>query len=125
MTKTFLLMALVATPLHEVPPFLSPTPEEREIFGKVRHYDYYTTIVSAEGLPEDGFFLLQPHASEPGWEGRSVAVHQRYPGDVEVLLTRGTALGKLGRTAEAAAKSRSAGSATRRCAAPAGAGRRG
>ncbi|WP_375765676.1 FAD-dependent oxidoreductase [Archangium gephyra] len=72
---------VVATPLHEVPPFLSPTPEEREIFGKVRHYDYYTTIVSAEGLPEDGFFLLQPHASEPGWEGRSVAVHQRYPGD--------------------------------------------
>ncbi|MGZ3459463.1 MAG: thioesterase domain-containing protein, partial [Archangium sp.] len=72
---------VVATPLHEVPPFLSPTPEEREIFGKVRRYDYYTTIVSAEGLPEDGFFLLQPHASEPGWEGRSVAVHQRYPGD--------------------------------------------
>ena len=72
---------VVATPLHEVPPFLSPTPEEREIFGKVRHYEYYTTIVSAEGLPEDGFFLLQPHASEPGWEGRSVAVHQRYPGD--------------------------------------------
>ena len=72
---------VVATPLHEVPPFLSPTPEEREIFGKVRRYDYYTTIVSAEGLPEDGFFLLQPHASEPGWEGRAVAVHQRYPGD--------------------------------------------
>ena len=72
---------VVATPLHQVPPFLSPTPEEREIFGKVRHYDYYTTIVSAEGIPEDGFFLLQPHASEPGWEGHSVAVHQRYPGD--------------------------------------------
>lgn len=72
---------VVATPLHAVPPFLTPSDEERAVFGKVRHYDYYTTIVEAEGVPEDGFFLLQPYATEPGWHGHAVAVHQRYAGD--------------------------------------------
>ncbi len=89
---------VVATPLHEVPPYLSPTPEERAVFGKVRHYDYYTTIVSARGVPEDGFFLLQPHASEPGWEGHSVALHQRYPGDGKAIAY---AYGKPGLDGEA------------------------
>jgi len=92
---------VVATPLHDVPPFLSPAPEERAIFGKVRRFDYYTTIVSAEGLPEDGFFLLQPHAAAPGWEGRSVAVHQRYPGDGMAIAY---AYGKPGTDGEAIAR---------------------
>jgi acyl-CoA synthetase (AMP-forming)/AMP-acid ligase II/surfactin synthase thioesterase subunit/acyl carrier protein len=91
---------VVATPLHDVPPFLSPTSEERAIFGKVRRFDYYTTIVSAEGLPEDGFFLLHPHADAPGWEGRSVAVHQRYPGDGMAIAY---AYGKPGLDGEAIA----------------------
>lgn len=75
----------VATPLHELPPYLDATPEERAIFGKVRHADYYTTVLSASGLPTAGFYLLADHAADPAHIGRTLALHHRYPGDSTYL----------------------------------------
>jgi acyl carrier protein len=75
----------VATPLHELPPYLDATAEERAIFAKVRHYDYYTTVLTASGLPVEGFYLLAEHAADPAHVGRTLALHHRYPGDSTYL----------------------------------------
>jgi acyl-CoA synthetase (AMP-forming)/AMP-acid ligase II/surfactin synthase thioesterase subunit len=80
---------VVATPLHETPPYLDASGEERAIFGRVRHRDYSTTIIRATGLPERGFFFLTPTCTDASLVGRPVALHHRYPGDVYLAYANG------------------------------------
>jgi acyl-CoA synthetase (AMP-forming)/AMP-acid ligase II/surfactin synthase thioesterase subunit/protoporphyrinogen oxidase/acyl carrier protein len=76
---------IIATPLHHALEFLDAHAEERELFGRIRHLDYYTTVCTVSGLPRQGFYLLQQHCTDPSKVGHCVAFHHRYP-DSDVTL---------------------------------------
>ena len=76
---------VVAAPLHELSNWLELSAEEAELFSKIRLLDYATVIVSAEGLPRDGFFLVKNHCQDPRSVGHAVAFHHRQP-DSDVYL---------------------------------------
>ena len=76
---------VVAAPLHELSNWLELSAEEEELFSKIRLLDYATVIVSAVGLPRDGFFLVKNHCEDPRSVGHAVAFHHRHP-DSDVYL---------------------------------------
>ena len=76
---------VVAAPLHELSNWLELSAEEAELFSKIRLLDYATVIVSAVGLPRDGFFLVKNHCEDPRSVGHAVAFHHRHP-DSDVYL---------------------------------------
>jgi predicted NAD/FAD-binding protein/acyl carrier protein len=107
---------VLAMPLERTLSFLDATDEERGLFGQIRSYDYYATVATAQGLPREGFYVVQPHAGDPATVGHCVAFHHRYhdagvylfysyggahtsPGDVERLLREDVA--RLGGRLEA------------------------
>ena len=76
---------VVAAPLDELSNWLELSAEEAELFSKIRLLDYATVIVSAVGLPRDGFFLVKNHCEDPRSVGHAVAFHHRHP-DSDVYL---------------------------------------
>lgn len=83
---------VLALPFDDALPFLDATLEERELFGSIRHLDYYTTVVRARSLPERGFYILRQNTDDPARLGHSVAMHHRYPGsDVALFYAYGDA----------------------------------
>ncbi len=77
---------VIAAPLDEAPRYLDASPAETELFAEIRYVDYATVVVSASGLPRDGFFLVPEHCADAASRGHVVAFHHRYPdSDVYVL----------------------------------------
>ncbi len=70
---------VLTVPIDQLLPVLDATPEERDLAGRVRHLDYYTTVVSATGLPQSAFFLVDEHTRPDAERGHAVAFHHRYP----------------------------------------------
>jgi acyl carrier protein len=69
---------VLALPLERALDFLDARDEERDLFGRIRYLDYHTVVCSIEGLPGRGFYLVQPHATDPAARGHLVAFHRRY-----------------------------------------------
>ena len=98
---------VIAAPLHELSGWLDLSAEEAELFSQIRLLDYATVIVSAVGLPRDGFFLVKDHCEDQRSVGHAVAFHHRYhDSDVYVLwayleegMTDEDLLGRLGEDA--------------------------
>jgi len=76
---------VVAAPLHELSKWLELSAEEKELFSQIHLLDYATVIVSAVGLPRDGFFLVKNHCEDPRSVGHAVAFHHRHH-DSDVYL---------------------------------------
>lgn len=69
---------VVAVPLERSLEFLDASDEERDLFSRIRHNPYYTTVASATGLPRDGFYMLQQYSIDDRHIGRCTAFHHRY-----------------------------------------------
>ena len=59
---------------------LDATREERDLAGRIRTIDYHTTVVSATGLPESAFYLVDEYTRPDARRGDPVSFHHRYPG---------------------------------------------
>ncbi len=82
---------VLTVPVDQVLPVLDATREERDLAGRVRVMDYYTTVVSATGLPESAFYLLDEYTRPDAGRGDVVSFHHRYPGsDVYACYSYGT-----------------------------------
>ncbi|GLZ36146.1 hypothetical protein Lesp02_83330 [Lentzea sp. NBRC 105346] len=76
---------VLTVPISELLDVLDASEEERDLAGRVRSMDYYTTVVSVTGLPESAFYLLD---EEP--PGNAVSFHHRYPdSDVYAVYSYG------------------------------------
>ena len=74
---------VLAVPLETTVDFLDLGAEERKLFSRIRHNDYYTIVASLSGLPRDGFYLvkhLRDGAHLRVEPGRITAFQHRYPG---------------------------------------------
>jgi thioesterase domain-containing protein/predicted NAD/FAD-dependent oxidoreductase/acyl carrier protein len=69
---------VLAVPLNRVLPVLDATAEERDLAARIRYMDYYTTIVTATGLPRSAFYLIEENTAPGTGAGRCVAMHHRY-----------------------------------------------
>lgn len=76
---------VVACPLPAALSFLDASPEELEVIGKIRTVDYYTTVASASGLPQNGLYAIQQHCEDPATAGRAAVLYHRYP-DRDIYL---------------------------------------
>src|SRR2546421_349008 len=82
---------VLTVPIDQLLPVLDATPEERDLAGRVRHLDYYTTVVSATGLPHEAFYLVDEHTRPGAERGHPVAFHHRYPDrDIYACYSYGT-----------------------------------
>ncbi len=70
---------VLTVPIDQLLPVLDATPEELDLAGRVRHLDYYTTVVSATGLPHKAFYLVDEYTRPDAERGHPVAFHHRYP----------------------------------------------
>ncbi|SDY47046.1 Cytochrome P450 [Amycolatopsis xylanica] len=70
---------VLTVPLDQLLPVLDATPEERDLAGRVRVMDYYTTVITATGLPRSAFYLVDQHTRPSAARGHAVAFHHRYP----------------------------------------------
>jgi cytochrome P450/thioesterase domain-containing protein/acyl carrier protein len=70
---------VLTVPIDQLLPVLDTTVEERDLAARVRYIDYYTTVVSATGLPHSAFFLVDKYTRPNGERGHPVALHHRYP----------------------------------------------
>lgn len=69
---------ILALPFERSLDFLDASSEERDLFSRIRHNAYYTTVASATGLPRDGFYMMQQHSIDDRHIGRCTAFHHRY-----------------------------------------------
>ncbi|MET9633261.1 cytochrome P450 [Lentzea sp. NPDC006480] len=75
---------VLTVPISQLLDVIDASPDEVDLARRVRVMDYYTTVVSATGLPESAFFLLD---AEPG---HAVSFHHRYPeSDVYAVYSYG------------------------------------
>jgi hypothetical protein len=70
---------VLACPLDRALTFLDADADERDLFGRVRYVDYYTTFASASGLPRLGFYMIKQHVENPASAGHVATFHHRYP----------------------------------------------
>jgi cytochrome P450/protoporphyrinogen oxidase len=70
---------VLTVPIDQLLPVLDATPEELDLAGRVRHLDYYTTVVSASSLPHSAFYLVDEYTRAEAGRGHAVAFHHRYP----------------------------------------------
>jgi len=70
---------VLTVPIDQLLPVLDATPEELDLAGRVRHLDYYTTVMSATGLPHEAFYLVDEYTRPGAERGHAVAFHHRYP----------------------------------------------
>ncbi|TWP50624.1 cytochrome P450 [Lentzea tibetensis] len=76
---------VLTVPISELVDVLDATPDELDVAGRVRSMDYYTTVVSASGLPSSAFFLVD------NVPGHAVSFHHRYPeSDVYAVYSYGS-----------------------------------
>jgi glycine/D-amino acid oxidase-like deaminating enzyme/acyl carrier protein len=71
---------VLALPLDQATNVLDLGAEERRLFSRIRYLDFYTTVCSIQGLPENGFYLVKQHASDSAKRGHCVTFQHRYPG---------------------------------------------
>src|SRR5207248_10110382 len=70
---------VLTVPIDQVLPVLDASADELDLAGRVRHLDYYTTVVSATGLPRSAFYLVDEYTRAGAELGHAVAFHHRYP----------------------------------------------
>ncbi len=69
---------VVASPLQDLPRILDADPEERDLFGRIRTYDYVVFLVEAPGLPPDSAYV--PARFDRAHLGRVMAWCRRWDG---------------------------------------------
>jgi thioester reductase-like protein len=69
---------VLALPLEQSLAFLDATPEEADLFGRIRYLDYYTVVATIRGLPRDALYFVQEHCADPTRIGHVLAFHHRY-----------------------------------------------
>jgi predicted NAD/FAD-binding protein len=68
---------LLTCPLDNALPFLDASPEERELFGRIRYYDYRVLLCAIDNLPSgSGFITDHLH---PDKQGRLMIWNSRWP----------------------------------------------
>ncbi len=72
---------VITVPVDQLMGVLDATREERDLASRVRVMDYYTTVVSATGLPEEAFYLVDEFTQPEAPVGDAVSFHHRYPGE--------------------------------------------
>ena len=72
---------VLTVPLDQLMGVLDATRDERDLAGRVRAMDYYTTVVSATGLPESAFYLVDEYTQPEAERGHAVSFHHRYPNE--------------------------------------------
>lgn len=70
---------VLTVPIDQLTTILDVSPEERDIASRVRTVDYYTTVLSASGLPRSAFYMIDEYNHLPEEPGHIVAFHHRYP----------------------------------------------
>jgi cytochrome P450/thioesterase domain-containing protein/protoporphyrinogen oxidase/acyl carrier protein len=70
---------VLTVPIDQFLPVIDATPDELDLAARVRHLDYYTTVVSATGLPRSAFHLIDEYTLPDAEPGHPVAFHHRYP----------------------------------------------
>jgi acyl carrier protein len=69
---------VVACPPDAALGFLDASPGERDLLGRVRQLEYWTTVATVTGLPRLGFYLVRQRAEDAASAGCPVAFHHRY-----------------------------------------------
>ncbi len=72
---------VITVPIDQLLGVLDATRDERDLAGRVRVMDYYTTVVSATGLAEEAFYLVDQFTQPDAPVGDAVSFHHRYPGE--------------------------------------------
>jgi predicted NAD/FAD-binding protein len=67
---------LLACPLDNALPFLDASPEERELFGRIRYYDYWVLLCAIDNLPSLSGFI--PDHLHPRKQGRLMIWSSRW-----------------------------------------------
>jgi thioester reductase-like protein len=89
---------VLALPLERSLPFLDATPEERDLFGRIRYLDYCTTVATARGLPRKSLFLVKETSLDRDRVGEIVSFHHRYDNsDVYLFWSYGDDLDEVAR----------------------------
>lgn len=73
-TRTFDRL-IISSPLEETNKFLDVSEEEKELFGKITHTDYYVTLFKGEGFNKSLFIRDHIH---PSTKGKTVAIFCRH-----------------------------------------------
>jgi predicted NAD/FAD-binding protein len=68
---------ILACPLDNALPFLDATFEERDLFSRIRYYDYWVFLSEIEGLPRDTGFIRAHFAAEN--QGHIMIWYCRWP----------------------------------------------
>ena len=83
---------VLALPFDHSLEFLDASPQERELFGKIRYLDYYTTVCTIEGIPRNAFYFLKENNLDLSTIGHIVSFHHRYDEtDVYTIYSYGNA----------------------------------
>lgn len=69
---------VLACPLEQALGFLDADAEERDLFARVRYNAYYTHVVSIQGLPRKGFYMVAQNSLRGDRRGRVTAFHHRH-----------------------------------------------
>lgn len=69
---------VLALPFERSLKFLDASPQEQNLFSKIRYIDYYTTVCTIEGIPRNAFYFLKEHNLDPAHVGHIVSFHHRY-----------------------------------------------
>jgi glycine/D-amino acid oxidase-like deaminating enzyme/acyl carrier protein len=69
---------VLALPLEKSLGILDASDEERDLFRRIRHNLYFTTVAAAKGLPRDGFYMVAQNSLDSSRVGRCTAFHHRY-----------------------------------------------
>ncbi len=72
---------VITVPVDQLLDVLDATRDERDLASRVRVMDYYTTVVSATGLPESAFYLVDEFTQPDAPVGDAVSFHHRYLGN--------------------------------------------
>ncbi len=72
---------VITVPVDQLLGVLDASREERDLAGRVRVMDYYTTVMSATSLPEEAFYLVDEFTQPEAPVGDAVSFHHRYPGE--------------------------------------------
>lgn len=84
---------ILATPLREMLDVLDASPEERDLFSRIRHHDYYVTFARISGIPRDRYMYLPDHLGPPTI-GEPMLVYRPFQDRDEVIFY------SLGRSAD-------------------------
>jgi predicted NAD/FAD-dependent oxidoreductase len=70
---------ILTAPLDEALEYLDPSPVERELFGRIRCFDYWVLLCEVAGLPEESGFLPEHFTAADA--GHALAWYHRWAGD--------------------------------------------